>query len=296
MQCSDKTKCLFGFAPSLIDWLVVLAIIHYKTVNLFGDIGTTDLQLWLVVSVYILFRFVFYCGLGANARRLSLCLMIALACIIETVLGISQVLTNYCYSGVSVCVGTFCNPGLLGGFLSACLLLNVDQYGYEVTQQAQTISYGAGDSPLTIKAVNTGAALPQLPQPIIKNRIGLDINCIDLQNEQDANWLQALIWRPQIQCQPPHLCLPRYRIVNRYDIKKRAAHQGLLFFYYTATQHNPVCMKTDAQFKQGVSHINKWVLRIQRKHEEYSYIASLRFNLTVVENNGYLLLQAIKVN
>ncbi len=125
MQCSDKTKCLFGFAPSLIDWLVVLAIIHYKTVNLFGDIGTTDLQLWLVVSVYILFRFVFYCGLGANARRLSLCLMIALACIIETVLGISQVLTNYCYSGVSVCVGTFCNPGLLGGFLSACLCILV---------------------------------------------------------------------------------------------------------------------------------------------------------------------------
>lgn len=80
---------------------------------------------------------------------------------------------------------------------SAGLLLNVDQYCYEVKQQSQTITYGAVGSPLTIQALNTGIALPKLIRPIVKNRIGIDLNCLDLQNEQDLNWLQALIWPEQ---------------------------------------------------------------------------------------------------
>ena len=80
---------------------------------------------------------------------------------------------------------------------SAGLLLNVDQYCYEVKQQAQTTTYGAVDSPLTIQALNTGIQLPELIRPVVKNRIGIDLNCLDLQNEQDLNWLQALIWPEQ---------------------------------------------------------------------------------------------------
>ena len=80
---------------------------------------------------------------------------------------------------------------------SAGLLLNVDQYRYEVNEQGKIITYGAVKSQLTIHAKNLGTPLPKLNGPVVKNRIGFDLNCLNLQNEEDLKWLQALIWPEQ---------------------------------------------------------------------------------------------------
>ena len=80
---------------------------------------------------------------------------------------------------------------------SAGLLLNVDQYFYEITQQNKLVTYGKANSKLIIRANNKGKNLPILVHPIIKNKIGIDINCLHLEKDEDTNWLQALIWPEQ---------------------------------------------------------------------------------------------------
>lgn len=76
---------------------------------------------------------------------------------------------------------------------SAGLLLNLDGYRYEISQ-SPAISYGDENSHLTLHAKNLGKPLPLLKKPSIKQRIGIDLNIINLEDEEQYLWLKSLIW------------------------------------------------------------------------------------------------------
>ncbi|MCH7321508.1 DUF2332 domain-containing protein [Solibacillus sp. MA9] len=76
---------------------------------------------------------------------------------------------------------------------SAGLLLNVDHYHYNI-QQSETITFGDEISPLTLYAKNLGDPIVITQKPIIHNRIGIDLNIIDVNDEEQYLWLQSLIW------------------------------------------------------------------------------------------------------
>lgn len=79
---------------------------------------------------------------------------------------------------------------------SAGLLLNLDFYNYEI-QQVEVVHYGDEGSPLQIQAANFGEPLEKVGKLLIKNRLGIDLNIIDLHNDEDYYWLQCLIWPEQ---------------------------------------------------------------------------------------------------
>ncbi|MFJ7405542.1 MULTISPECIES: DUF2332 domain-containing protein [unclassified Lysinibacillus] len=76
---------------------------------------------------------------------------------------------------------------------SAGLQLAMDQYNYCYNQ---TLSVYNSATKLVLTSENIGDALPpSLSQPlIVSQRIGIDLNPMDVTNEQDVAWLQALIW------------------------------------------------------------------------------------------------------
>ncbi len=76
---------------------------------------------------------------------------------------------------------------------SAGLLLNVDQYRYEL-QQDVCVIYGDESSPLTLRAENFGEPVILKASPVIHARFGIDLNVIDLLDEEQYAWLQSLIW------------------------------------------------------------------------------------------------------
>lgn len=76
---------------------------------------------------------------------------------------------------------------------SAGLLLNLDGYHYQIKQNS-SINFGNPQSPLTIRADNLGQPLRALKKPIIQSRIGVDLNIIDLDDEEQYKWLKCLIW------------------------------------------------------------------------------------------------------
>lgn len=76
---------------------------------------------------------------------------------------------------------------------SAGLQLGVDQYHYIYNDELQA---GNLKSLLTISSNNRGEDLPAsiTTIPVVKTRIGMDLNPIDLRNTEELKWLQALIW------------------------------------------------------------------------------------------------------
>ncbi len=76
---------------------------------------------------------------------------------------------------------------------SAGLQLGVDQYRYVYSNEIQA---GNLNSLLTIYSQNRGKDLPTsiFDIPVVQTRIGMDLNPIDLKNEEELKWLQALIW------------------------------------------------------------------------------------------------------
>lgn len=76
---------------------------------------------------------------------------------------------------------------------SSGLLLGLDHYHYEY-QNGPSIHYAADT--LTIHSENRGDTLPSsiYQKPLIHTRIGMDLHIIDLQKEEDLDWMLALIW------------------------------------------------------------------------------------------------------
>lgn len=77
---------------------------------------------------------------------------------------------------------------------SAGLLLNLDQYHYEMEEGATTQVYGNSRSNVHIHAKNTGKSIGALSSLKIDQRVGIDLNIVDLQKDEDFRWMQALIW------------------------------------------------------------------------------------------------------
>ncbi len=77
---------------------------------------------------------------------------------------------------------------------SAGLLLNLDQYRYEIEEAVTKQFYGNEKSKLHIVAKNNGESIRELSTLNIDQRIGIDLNIVDLQKDEDFRWMQALIW------------------------------------------------------------------------------------------------------
>ncbi len=98
---------------------------------------------------------------------------------------------------------------------SAGVLLGVDQYNYLYNDE---ISVKNSPNALTIVSENKGEPLSNSihTTPIVKTRIGADLNPINLKDEQELKWLLALIW-------PEHrerreMLIQAAEVVNRLDI------------------------------------------------------------------------------
>ncbi|WP_139994130.1 DUF2332 domain-containing protein [Kurthia sp. Dielmo] len=76
---------------------------------------------------------------------------------------------------------------------SAGLLLNLEHFHYHIEQQPP-IQFGQFNSPLKIYAKNLGNPLSTLPPLSIASRIGIDLSIVDTQDEEQALWLECLIW------------------------------------------------------------------------------------------------------
>jgi hypothetical protein len=75
---------------------------------------------------------------------------------------------------------------------SAGLNLLFDQYQYSYGGGARV---GPKSSPVVLDSELRGAPLPLTPQmPAVASRMGIDLNPLDLRNDEDLRWLQALIW------------------------------------------------------------------------------------------------------
>lgn len=79
---------------------------------------------------------------------------------------------------------------------SAGLNLLWDKYGYRYRHHGCAQAIGDRNSPVPIETELIGDRAPILlgAMPAVSDRIGLDLNIIDLQDADDARWLRALIW------------------------------------------------------------------------------------------------------
>jgi hypothetical protein len=82
---------------------------------------------------------------------------------------------------------------------SAGLNLIWDRYGVRYTRDGRTVAEINADAPLVIDCELRGDALPPSgPAPAIAARVGLELNPVDLGNDDDRDWLRALIWPDQV--------------------------------------------------------------------------------------------------
>ena len=140
---------------------------------------------------------------------------------------------------------------------SAGLLLNVDFYKYEI-QQKEVIHYGDEGSALHLHAANLGEPLHDIGKIAIKNRVGIDLNCIDLKDEEDYYWLQCLIWPEErtrkdnlakaraihLQCEKSLLEGDFRKIIPEYIHNHQDDTQIVLFHTHVANQF-PLELKED---------------------------------------------------
>ncbi|MEQ6357075.1 DUF2332 domain-containing protein [Lysinibacillus sp. M3] len=76
---------------------------------------------------------------------------------------------------------------------SAGLQLGMDQYNYCYNEQ---LHINNSNNDFILSSENQGQPLPTSISnaPVVCNRVGIDLNPIDIHNEEELQWLQALIW------------------------------------------------------------------------------------------------------
>lgn len=81
---------------------------------------------------------------------------------------------------------------------SSGLLLGLDHYHYEY-QNGPSIRLPA--AALTITSQNRGETLPSsiYQNPVINMRIGIDLHIVDLKNNENLEWMLALIWPEHVE-------------------------------------------------------------------------------------------------
>ena len=79
---------------------------------------------------------------------------------------------------------------------SAGLTLLWDRYHYRYDENLQC---GPLDSPVQIECQLRGERRPPVPErfPKIASRLGIDLNPVDLNNQENIEWLRALVWPEQ---------------------------------------------------------------------------------------------------
>jgi hypothetical protein len=83
---------------------------------------------------------------------------------------------------------------------SAGLNLYWDRYSYRYTKNGEAVAAGAPGAKLVIETPLKGDHVPPLgPPPNVSKRIGLELHPVDLANEDDRDWLKALIWPDHLQ-------------------------------------------------------------------------------------------------
>ncbi|SLN68811.1 DUF2332 domain-containing protein [Oceanibacterium hippocampi] len=87
-------------------------------------------------------------------------------------------------------------PTLVEFGASAGLLLGFDAYGYDYGDGAR---YGPADATVTLRSALRGSlpAALALPMPRFANRLGLELNPLDIRDPEDRAWLRALVWPEQ---------------------------------------------------------------------------------------------------
>jgi hypothetical protein len=82
---------------------------------------------------------------------------------------------------------------------SAGLNMIWDSYGIRYRSNGKTVAEIAPDAPLVIECELKGGKVPPTgPSPQIASRAGLELNPVDLSDEDDRDWLRALMWPDQI--------------------------------------------------------------------------------------------------
>lgn len=76
---------------------------------------------------------------------------------------------------------------------SAGLQLGMDQYNYCYNEQ---LHINNSNNDFVLSSENQGQPLPTSISnaPVVCKRVGIDLNPIDIHNEEELQWLQALIW------------------------------------------------------------------------------------------------------
>ena len=85
---------------------------------------------------------------------------------------------------------------------SAGLNMNWDRYAYEYVDIAENVAlrWGDPDSPVTLRTALRGTRKPLLADHIdVASRIGVDLNPIDIDDEDQVRWLRSLIWPEHIE-------------------------------------------------------------------------------------------------
>jgi len=80
---------------------------------------------------------------------------------------------------------------------SAGLLLNLDHYSYEIKENNQIKKFGDKESTVVVSSENFGVPINVKKPFEVSERIGIDLNIIDLNKEDDYEWMKALIWPEQ---------------------------------------------------------------------------------------------------
>ena len=83
---------------------------------------------------------------------------------------------------------------------SAGLNMIWDRYGMRYRQGDAVVAEIAPETPLLLDCEVRGQTVPPfLPEPMIADRVGLELNPVDLSDPDDRDWLRALVWPDQPQ-------------------------------------------------------------------------------------------------
>ncbi|MFC7687117.1 DUF2332 domain-containing protein [Ureibacillus sp. GCM10028918] len=79
---------------------------------------------------------------------------------------------------------------------SAGLLLCLDAYNYEYAEENKSLKIENLQDSILIQSENRGNQLPSYIHSKLKinNRFGIDLNIVDLNNQEEYEWMLALIW------------------------------------------------------------------------------------------------------
>ncbi|MEH6943322.1 DUF2332 domain-containing protein [Bacillus sp. JJ722] len=164
---------------------------------------------------------------------------------------------------------------------SSGLLLCRDKYNYEIQQQQETLKLVNKIGSLYIASENKGEKLPYFNHNLeITNRIGIDLNIINLAKKEDYEWMLALIW--------PEHSLRRSQFIQASNISKEIPKE---LYEGNMLELLPTIIKLISPKAQIVlfhTHVaNQFPKHLKRDFENLLYQLSYHRSLYHVYNNMY---------